>query len=52
LQSVAIKPAAEKILSDGTDVDGTAKYRRARNVNNMYCVVNNKFIFLNLLSFI
>jgi hypothetical protein len=27
---VTIKPAAEKILSDGTDVDGTAKYRRAR----------------------
>ena len=26
---VTIKPAAEKILSDGTDVDGTAKYRRA-----------------------
>jgi hypothetical protein len=25
-----IKPAVEKILSDGTDVDGTAKYRRAR----------------------
>jgi hypothetical protein len=24
---VAIKPAAEKILSDGTDFDGTAKYR-------------------------
>jgi hypothetical protein len=27
---VPIKPAAKKILSDGTDVDGTAKYRRAR----------------------
>ena len=27
---VTIKPAAEKILSDGTDVDGTGKYRRAR----------------------
>ena len=27
---VTIKPAAEKILSDGTDVDGTVKYRRAR----------------------
>ena len=27
---VTIKPAAEKILSDGTDVDGTAKYRHAR----------------------
>jgi hypothetical protein len=25
-----IKPAAEKILSDGTDVDGTARYLRAR----------------------
>jgi hypothetical protein len=25
-----IKPAAEKILSDGIDVDGTVKYRRAR----------------------
>jgi hypothetical protein len=33
---VTIKPAAEKILSDGTDVDGstgTAKYRR-RTINN------------------
>jgi hypothetical protein len=58
---VTIKPAAEKILSDGTDVDGIAKYRRARTesleylsawyVHNLYCVVNNKFIFLNLLSF-
>jgi hypothetical protein len=27
---VTIKPAAEKIPSNGTDVDGTAKYRRAR----------------------
>jgi hypothetical protein len=27
---MTIKPAAEKILSDGTDVDGTAKYRRKR----------------------
>ena len=27
---LTIKPAAEKILSDGTDVDGTAKYQRAR----------------------
>jgi hypothetical protein len=32
LQSfVTIKPAAEKILSDGTDVDGTAKYRTRKN---------------------
>jgi hypothetical protein len=30
---VTIKPAAEKIISDGTDVDGTAKYRRARTAN-------------------
>jgi hypothetical protein len=27
---VTMKPAAEKILSDGTDVDGTVKYRRTR----------------------
>ena len=33
---VTIKPAAEKILSDGTDVDGTAKYRRARNESLEY----------------
>ena len=33
---VTIKPAAEKILSDGTDVDGTAKYRRARTENLEY----------------
>jgi hypothetical protein len=37
LQSFAtIKPAAEKILSDGTDVDGTAKYRRARTESLEY----------------
>ena len=33
---VTIKPAAEKILSDGTDVDGTAKYRRGRNESLEY----------------
>ena len=33
---VAIKPAAEKILSDGADVDGTAKYRRARTESLEY----------------
>ena len=37
LQSfVTIKPAAEKILSDGTDVDGTAKYRRAKTESLVY----------------
>jgi hypothetical protein len=37
LQSfVTIKPAAEKILSDGTDVDGTAKYRHARTESLEY----------------
>ena len=37
LQSfVTIKPAAEKILSDGTDVDETAKYRRGRNESLEY----------------
>jgi hypothetical protein len=37
LQSFAtIKPAAEKILSDRTDVDGTAKYRRARTESLEY----------------
>ena len=33
---VAIKPAAEKINSDGTDVAGTAKYRRARTASLEY----------------
>ena len=33
---VTIKPAAEKILSDGTDVAGTAKYRRARTESVEY----------------
>jgi hypothetical protein len=33
---VTIKPAAEKILSDGTDVDGTAKYRHARTESLEY----------------
>jgi hypothetical protein len=33
---VTIEPAAEKILSDGTDVDGTAKYRRARTESLEY----------------
>jgi hypothetical protein len=35
---VTIKPAAEneKILSDGTDVDGTAKYQRARTESLEY----------------
>jgi hypothetical protein len=33
---VTINPAAEKILSDGTDVDGTAKYRRARTKSLEY----------------
>ena len=33
---VTIKPAAEKILSDGTDVDGTAKFRRARTESLEY----------------
>ena len=33
---VTIKPAAEKILSDGTDVDGPAKYRRARTESLEY----------------
>ena len=33
---VTIKSAAEKILSDGTDVDGTAKYRRARTESLEY----------------
>ena len=33
---VTIKLAAEKILSDGTDVDGTAKYRCARTENLEY----------------
>ena len=33
---VTIKPDAEKILSDGTDVDGTAKYRRARTESLEY----------------
>jgi hypothetical protein len=33
---VTTKPAAEKILSDGTDVDGTAKYRRARTESLEY----------------
>ena len=37
LQSfVTIKPAAEKILSDGTDVDGTVKYRRAKTESLVY----------------
>jgi len=31
-----IKLAAEKILSDGIDVDGTAKYRRARTESLKY----------------
>jgi hypothetical protein len=33
---VTINPAAEKILSDGTDVDGRAKYRRARTESLEY----------------
>ena len=35
---MTIKPVAEKILSDGdgTDVDGTAKYRRARTKSLEY----------------
>ena len=33
---VTNKPAAEKILSDGTDVDWTAKYRRARTESLEY----------------
>ena len=33
---VTIKPAAEKILSDGTNVDGTAKYRRTRTESLEY----------------
>jgi hypothetical protein len=33
---LTIKPAAEKILSDGTNVDGTAKYRRARTESLEY----------------
>ena len=33
---VSIKPAAEKILSDGRDVDGTAKYRHARTESLEY----------------
>ena len=33
---VTIKPAAEKVLSDGTDVDGTAKYRLARTESLEY----------------
>ena len=33
---VTIKPAAEKILSDGANVDGTAKYRRARTESLEY----------------
>jgi hypothetical protein len=33
---VTIKPAAEKILSDRTNVDGTAKYRRARTESLEY----------------
>ena len=33
---VTIKPAAEKILSDGTDVDGTAEYRCARTKSLEY----------------
>jgi hypothetical protein len=33
---ITIKPAAEKILSDGTDVDGTAKYRRVRTESLEY----------------
>jgi hypothetical protein len=37
LQSfVTTKPAAEKILSDGTDVVGTAKYRRAKTESRVY----------------
>jgi hypothetical protein len=36
LRNNAIKPAAEKILSDGTDVDGTAKYRHARTESLEY----------------
>jgi hypothetical protein len=42
---VTIKPAAEKILSDGTDVDGTAKYRRARNESLEYLF---KFVIIQL----
>jgi hypothetical protein len=37
---MTVKPAAEKILSDGTDVDGTAKYRRARNESLEYLSEN------------
>ena len=33
---VTIKPAAENILSDGTDVDGTTKFRRARTESLEY----------------
>ena len=33
---VTIKPAAEKILSDGTDVDSTAKYWHARTKSLEY----------------
>jgi hypothetical protein len=33
---VTIKPAAEKNLSNGTDVDGTTKYRRARTESLQY----------------
>jgi hypothetical protein len=33
---VTIKRAAEKILSDGTDVDGTDKYRKARTESLEY----------------
>jgi hypothetical protein len=33
---VTTKTAAEKILSEGTDVDGTAKYRRTRTESFEY----------------
>jgi hypothetical protein len=36
---VTIKPAAEKILSDGTDVDGTAKYWRERTKSLEYFTI-------------
>ena len=36
LVDATIKPAVEKILSDGTDVDGADKYRRARTESLEY----------------
>jgi hypothetical protein len=48
---VAITPAAEKILSDGTDVDGTAKYRHARTESLEYLSELSFYSFRVITSF-